>query len=192
MQGKLSKGVIGLKYTDEIWKEIPETNAEYEVSNYGNVRSVFNRGTLSRNRSSVLTGRILKQQLNTKGYSHIKISGKMYPVHRLVIKAFMGDSDLQVNHKDFNKLNNHISNLEYVSLQENVRHANEAGRNDPYLNPNMRRKLTPDVVNQIREDLKGMSTRRVAFKYGIGKTTVHQIKIGGRWKDKFQIGKIHG
>jgi len=56
---------------------------------------------------------------------HLCVNGihKTYKVHRLVLYTFLWKSDLTVNHKDGNKKNNHISNLEYCTQKENVKHS---------------------------------------------------------------------
>jgi len=69
---------------------------------------------------------------NNGGYSSIGLvdnTGKsaMYLVHRLVMEAYVGPSDLQVNHKDSVRNNNDISNLEYVTASQNVQHAVDFG-----------------------------------------------------------------
>lgn len=97
----------------EIWKDIPGCTG-YEASSLGRIRSKQK-------------GRILSSSLNSKGYSLTTISRHGSPcralVHRLVMAAFHGKSELQVNHIDGHKTNNVLSNLEYVSAKQNVRHA---------------------------------------------------------------------
>lgn len=66
--------------------------------------------------------------LNKKGYVRVMLTNsigvrKGYFVHRLVAMSFLGESKLQVNHKDLNKQNNDFSNLEYVTNRENCVHA---------------------------------------------------------------------
>ena len=89
--------------------------SDYEVSNLGNVRNKR-------------TGTVRKQT-DRKGYRKIRINGRDVSIHRLVADSFFdGDhSDLQVNHIDGNKANNHISNLEWVTPSENVKHAYNNG-----------------------------------------------------------------
>lgn len=97
---------------DEIWKTI-DGYPSYKVSSYGRVWSDK-------------TKRFLKPHVNNHGYSQIFLSGtekkKNWTVHRLMTTAFIGPSTLEVNHKDGDKLNNIISNLEYVTTRENVSH----------------------------------------------------------------------
>lgn len=99
----------------EIWKQI-KFNTNYEISNLGNVRNVK-------------TKRVLKPSVSNKGYYLVALSknGKShtYTIHKLVAEHF-----LVINHKDHNKLNNSIDNLEYVTQQENIQLAFKNGRCD--------------------------------------------------------------
>ena len=76
-----------------------------------------------------MTGCVLKLQLNRKGYPVVRISYKnrksSAKIHRMVAIAFIPNQmNLpQVNHKDGNKLNNHIDNLEWTDNLSNMRHA---------------------------------------------------------------------
>ena len=68
-----------------------------------------------------------KLSITYKGYLKVMLTNskgirKGFFVHRLVIAAYLNESNLQVNHKDQNKQNNHISNLEYVNNRENSIH----------------------------------------------------------------------
>lgn len=74
-------------------------------------------------------GKIRKQYLNVRGYMYVRAEGRVQSVHRLVARHKINgfSDDLQVNHVDGNKLNNAISNLEMVTLQDNLKHAFESG-----------------------------------------------------------------
>lgn len=109
----------------EIWRDIPNYEGRYFVSNKGRVKSVLyvhNRGYNSHYKSN-----IIKAHKYSNGYSFVALSMdgvvKQYLLHRLVMKAFIGESNLEVNHKDGNKDNNSLDNLEYVTHQENQLHA---------------------------------------------------------------------
>lgn len=102
---------------DEIWKPMIDPRFyDYYVSSYGRV--------LTRARN-------ITYGTSCDGYKLIavKFNGRYISrkVHCLVIEAFYGPSNLIVNHKDGNKSNNHISNLEYVTYSENVKHAYKLG-----------------------------------------------------------------
>ena len=100
----------------EIWKDIEDYNGLYQISSFGRVKSTrYNR--------------YLKLIFNKKGYAriHLNKKGKLksFRVHRLVASAFIPNPDNkpQVNHKDGNKTNNCIDNLEWVTNEENYCHA---------------------------------------------------------------------
>ncbi len=103
---------------NEIWKSIEGYEGLYEVSNLGNVRSL----------NWHLTGtiRVLKPRQNGYGYLSVILykNGKMkkFYVHRLVASAFLPNPQNlpQVNHKDENKTNNSIENLEWCSCKDNI------------------------------------------------------------------------
>ena len=120
----------------EIWKKI-ENYDSYEVSSFGKIRNVN-------------TGRILKTTLRT-GYPSLSLSKdnvkKTYSVHILVASHFLEkDPNLEqvVNHKNGDKCDNVVSNLEWVSISENCRHAIE---ND--LKPIYKRKVIQMDLNEI-------------------------------------------
>lgn len=73
------------------------------------------------------TNQILKTDLNSAGYQRVTlcVDGvvKRITIHRLVALTYLGYSELVVNHKDGNKLNNHYLNLEWVTQSENRKHA---------------------------------------------------------------------
>lgn len=80
--------------------------------------------------TNIKSGKVVKYNNpdNNSGYCRITLrtesgGSKKYPLHRLVMATFTHDSDLEVNHKDGNKLNNDLSNLEYVTGLENKHHA---------------------------------------------------------------------
>lgn len=85
---------------------------------------VFDNGTLWREMKKYCrrTGLSVHQ-----GYYRVAFRGKNYLVHKLIAELFIGKSDLTVDHIDGNKLNNAVSNLEYVTASENVKRAYKNG-----------------------------------------------------------------
>jgi len=112
----------------ENWEYIGETNNLYMVSNQGRIKSITKVITTPFGKYD-MNPRYLKQQLNHKGYPIVRINivdhKKTFIVHRLVAKTFIENpfDKPQVNHVDGNKLNNHVSNLEWATNQENMAHA---------------------------------------------------------------------
>lgn len=121
----------------EIWKPVPGFEGRYAVSNLGRVKSLaFKQRYLLRNGEEawrITQARELSQQTTNAGYRivHLYADGarQAKTVHRLVLAAFMGDSPLEVNHKDGNKTNNCLGNLEYTDSSSNKAHAVLAGLN---------------------------------------------------------------
>jgi len=111
----------------EVWKPVPEYEGHYEVSSLGNVRGI-GRYVDTKSGSSRIAPRQLKCQ-STTDYPRVHLSkdgaGKHYLVHRLVALAFLPNPENkpQVNHIDGDKANPVLSNLEWVTNSENVRHS---------------------------------------------------------------------
>lgn len=113
---KISKSKENASDLKVEWKLIEGFDGIYSVSNYGEVRN--NK-----------TGRLMKPIKNEKGYLRVGLTtnGKLkcMRVHRLVAQAFIHNPDNkpEVNHIDFNKENNCVSNLEWVTGKENTKHS---------------------------------------------------------------------
>lgn len=145
-----------------------------------------------------------KTEITDKGYKRVKLSkdGKLYSVmiHSAVANVWLGPRPpgLQVNHKDANKLNNDPSNLEYVTPQENTRHAWDNGLCDVarekarglgralglsyFGEKHPQAKLTNQQAADLLQ-LKGTMTQREAGRlFGITRTTVSRIWNGVRRK----------
>lgn len=112
---------------EEIWKDIPSYEGKYQISNFGNVKSLnYSR----KNYSKLLKLKNHKDGYKIVGLSNGKGKGKsFFSVHRLVAQAFIPNPDNKatVNHIDGNKANNHISNLEWATPQENMIHSFKIG-----------------------------------------------------------------
>ena len=126
----------------EEWKSIEGYEGLYEVSNLGNIRSLPRNGT-------VPVPRTLKVSEDKDGYGVITLRNAnrcTKRAHRLVAKAFIPNPDNkpQINHKDGNKLNNNVHNLEWATGSENILHAKRLGLQAEC--PNRKR------VRQIDED----------------------------------------
>jgi hypothetical protein len=113
---------------EEIWKDIPEYEGLYQISNLGNVKSQhFNR------MSGQKPGQLLKIRLTYNGYLYIQLrmgdTSKTHFVHRLIAESFISNPDNKpvINHINGIKNDNRIENLEWCTQSENVRHAIDTG-----------------------------------------------------------------
>jgi len=115
----------------EIWKDVIDHQGFYQVSNLGRVKSLDREFTRKCGKKQKIKGQFIKPSKNQDGYSCFilqkvgkKISAK---VHIEVCKSFLGYiPDLinsVVNHKDLDKSNNSLSNLEIVNSSQNRRHS---------------------------------------------------------------------
>ena len=104
----------------ETWKEIPFSNGEYLISTTGQVKTAK-------------TGRVLAPAVDARGYERVCLfkcdRRRRFKVHRLVAITFIPNVNgkPQVNHKDGNKRNNSVENLEWVTNDENMHHSRENG-----------------------------------------------------------------
>lgn len=149
----------------EIFKDIKDFE-NYQISNYGNV--------YSKNRK-----RLIAPQLTNMGYMRVQLWNKQvqkkFLVHRLVADAFIDNPENKqtVNHKDSNRINNHVDNLEWNTIQENNKHGFEFGNHvgmngdkNPYYNiTGLNHPRSKKVINIKTNEIK--SVREAAKEIGI-------------------------
>lgn len=109
---------------NEIWKPIKGFENLYEVSNLGRVKSIFTKFADKNGKIMTKKQTILKQCFTSTGYLMVNLNHKPFKVHRLVATAFIPNPNNkpQVNHIDFNPLNNKVQNLEWATSKENINH----------------------------------------------------------------------
>lgn len=169
---------------DEIWRPIGGYEGLYEVSNLGRVKSlsrtVTYTNTLGKTIHNKVPATIRAYGTNPNGYLHVPLSksGKLSNtrLHRLVAEAFIENPGNlpQVNHIDGDKRNNTASNLEWVTHQENIAHANRTGLISDNGPDSVRAKLTWEDVRYIRSS-HGLLQRELAEMFGVGTTAIRNV-----------------
>lgn len=176
----------------EIWKDIMIEGFEdcYEISSLGVVKSknktMLYKGKYERN----WTGRIRKQFNNHRGYPMVLLSKDGYkktiPTHILLAKTFLDNPEnkKEVNHKDGNKENNSISNLEWCTRQENMNHSiNVLGKHhagESHYNAN----LSVKIVLEMRRlfDTGKYTKTEIGRMFNVGKDHAINIINNKCWK----------
>ena len=126
---------------------------------------------------------------NRNGYIGVTLFNDGYRkdenVHRLVAKAFLiGEPDQdQVNHKDGNKSNNHVDNLEWCTLSENRQHAYDNGlQHGRKGSKHHGAKFTEDEIREIKRKLaNGYGVTKLARELGVSHATISLINTGKNW-----------
>jgi len=178
-------------FKDEIWKSVNGYAGSYEISNYGRVKSLSRCIKTKNNKQYMRKEIILKQYLNKSGYYFVNLckSSKMknHRIHRLVAKHFISNKSKYncVNHKDGNKINNHVENLEWCTFSYNLKHAHEIGIKkaksgvDNYFS-----KLDNYDVTLIKILLNNTNLKQkdIASMFNIHTTTISKIYNNVNWK----------
>lgn len=169
----------GNEYMEEILKDVKEYEELYEISSTGKLRSkdraILKSNGVIQNRKGILIALIS----NSDGYLQGKLckDGKMKTVkiHRLVAEHFLNNPNHlpEVNHKDYDRTNNNVDNLEWSTHKENVQYSAKAGHYKHYgsSNPNYRNTTLKNFYKNNPEEKKKLS--RSKGKNGRAK----QIKI---------------
>lgn len=163
----------------EIWKTITDFEGVYSISNKGRLRrecGIFNRKY----------PHIVKLQKDKNGYASYRLSkfniGRTVKIHRLVAEAFLGFSELTVNHKNGKKSDNRITNLEWLSMSDNRTHAKINGlmaRGERSANTKLK---DADIITMRKEYATGQITHQaLANRFGIGRKAVTKIINRQRW-----------
>lgn len=162
----------------EEWRLAPGW-PEYSVSNLGKIR----RNDTGRIRAPIM--------MKSTGYLMITLTGngrrKMLAIHRLVALAFLGDPPapkMQVNHKDSDRTNPRLDNLEWVTVSQNIRHGYRSGFCNAVGEANGYSKLTDQAVAQIRAEVRSgpQDFAMLAARFNVSKATIHDVASFRTWK----------
>ena len=176
---------------EERWADCPIFPDRYEISSIGNIRSKSylkqgrNRGGIF---SFVTESKPIAKGMSHDGYYQVRLQAGREKVsrkiHRLVALAFIPviEGKNCVNHKDSNRLNNSVDNLEWCTQQENVKHGYDSGSNSNAKERHPQAIYSDDIAKEVRELVaKGNKPKEVASMLGVNYSSVIKIKNNKRW-----------
>lgn len=180
----------------EVWKEIEGFEAMYEVSNFGNVRSLDRYIEMPNPpRRALWKGRVLKQTLDPQGRRCVFLTRncnkKTMRVATLVAKAFLGPrpTGKEVCHRDDDKERNGVDNLYWGTREDNFADAVRNGHT-PHGENNGNAKLTNEQVKFIwdTKGVPGCGCRKLSRLLGVNSNVINSIRKGNTWR-RFTGGK---
>ena len=175
----------------EVWKDYKDYEGLYQASNLGRMRSL-DRWVSSKNGSMQFKkGRILKLINHNRGYLSVNLcknnKRKTYLVHRIIAETFLPNPDNLpcVNHKDENKLNNNVDNLEYCSVLYNNSYGTRLQRCSVKMRNRKEWSKPVDVYDLNMNFIETLpSIEECGRKYNLKIANVIHCCNGGRWSDK--------
>ena len=170
----------------ERWLPIPEYEGLYSVSDQGRIR-------IEVRRHNIRAGAMLAQTPARDGYLCVALRhedewprGRNFAVSRVVLMAFdrQPEEGEQANHKNGDITDNRLSNLEWTTVQENIRHSIEVLGSSREGEKNPAAKLTEEQVVEIRERIAaGANYAEISDAFGISRPMAGQIAKGRAWKN---------
>ena len=175
---------MGLKiHREEKWKYIKGYENDYKISNSGKIKSI-------KKKKYGRKVEFIKTQPNQQGYRTVGLTKngiqKTLRLGRLVAIAFIPNpfNKKEVNHKDFNKSNDTVENLEWVTPKENIRHCHLSNRANTQRGEKVgTHKLTEkQVKNILKMRKKGLLFREIGKLFNVHLSTIQYIANGRNWK----------
>jgi len=176
----------------EEWKDVEGYEKLYQISNLGKIRRIVSRRT-KEGLASKRFGKLLKKAISGSGYMVINLSQhgktKTFYFHRLLAQHFISNPQNKrtVNHIDYNKLNNNIDNLEWMSQKENINHAWNGGICTPHGccgEDHGMCKLTRDDVMKIKKRLVNKTrgtVKELSVTYNVHPSAIYRILNNKTW-----------
>ncbi len=171
----------------ENWKTIEGYDGFYQVSNFGNIKSLERLVDNHSGFKKLLKEKYLKTHISKTGYFVVDLKKekqrKTFKIHRLIAMCFIEKvyNKNYVNHKDGNKLNNSIDNLEWCTIKENNIHAEKLGlKNDSGVNNSKSKLKESDVVYIRKSNLK---LKELALMFKMNESTISKIRLYKTYKN---------
>lgn len=169
----------------EVWKDVPEWEDCYQVSSFGRIKSkdkVRHKMRQGKPVEAFYKGKLRSHKISEQGYciSHFRDGERSsHPtVHRIVALTFIGNPSNKptVNHKDGNKQNNNVANLEWATHSEQTLHAFDTGllkpRGAPVYSPEFKQRVYEYYVTT------GCSIKELSRVFDIGEKTASSASKG--------------
>lgn len=173
----------------EIWKDIPEYEGIYQVSNLGNLKS-YDRIVLFGKIKALRKGKLLSLRHNPNDYLYTVFSvnknRKTVKPHRIVAEVFLPNTENKrcVNHINGIKIDNRVDNLEWVTYSENTKHAVKIGLKTGKRGENSHlAKLTKEQIENIRIIYSNgnISQLKVAKLFNVSQPQINRIINNVNW-----------
>jgi len=165
---------------NETWIDIKDYEGRYQASNLGMIKTFVQAFKTNKG--------VLRYGIDTNGYPIVKLysngKGRTSKVHRLIAETFIDNPNNlpQVNHKDGNKLNNAVENLEWCDQSHNIKHAYRTGLSKIYFGEQTSQaKFTEKQILEIRSKYKKGNGKELAAEYGMSTTNIHDIVKRNTW-----------
>lgn len=164
----------------EIWKDVKNYEGMYQVSNMGRLKSLP-RIIIQDGSERIMYGNLMSSVRNNgNGYINVYLSNgeigyDVKYIHILVAEHFIDNPDMKptVNHKDANKKNNRVDNLEWATMKEQMNHVIENN-----LMKKEKNSFSDDIIALIYTDLvyNKLTKRCISEKYGISKNYLGSLR----------------
>ena len=173
---------------DEQWHDIAEYEGLYQISNFGRVKSISR--TIDRHGLTNIPDKIMNPSTNIKGYKVVQLSKDgirtTYFVHRLVAKTFIPNPTnlSQVNHKDEDKTNNKVDNLEWCDGRYNINYGTCLQRRSEHFKKKVCQYSLDNTPIKVWDSLKEAAIALKVCKDSISKCchNVYHSCGGFKWK----------
>ena len=176
----------------ETWKDIKGYEGLYQISNLGRIKSlrkkIKNNGAFGKRKIITKNEKIVSSYKNKDGYSVVQLyknnKRKLKLVHRLVAEAFIPNPNNYpyVNHKDGNKANNCVDNLEWCNNSMNQLHAFSKGLQKCGCD-HAKAKLKYEDVLFIKNNINKYQQTELAKMFNVSRKVIYQIKKGITYKN---------